>query len=97
MNDNKPVGTHFGMTGQGPSTSATGSVPPVVPVVSSSIRPPKSFGGRKTEDFRSWIQRLEQYFILAQTREADKVAILMLNLENTAFKVAEHLKIAGMP
>jgi hypothetical protein len=72
-----------------PSTSGSGA-PPIV-----HIRPPKPFGGRANEDFKSWRLRLEHYFTLANTQEAQKQAIMLLHLEGIAYRTAEKLGAAS--
>jgi transposase InsO family protein len=55
------------------------------------IRTPKPFGGKANEDFKSWSLRLEHYFTLAGTNDEQKLPILLLNLEGTAYRTAEKL------
>ncbi len=54
---------------------------------------PKPFTARKDEDFEIFLARMEDYFVLSQTKDTDRLVSLLLNLDGSARKATDILKI----
>lgn len=54
---------------------------------------PKPFTAKNEEDFEIFLARMEDYFALSKIRKKDKLVSLLLNLDGSARKAADILKI----